>query len=404
MTNDLIHHIYNSAATVPFTEEEFSTLLSNARSKNASLHITGMLLYAEGCFFQVLEGPEENVNAIAETIRQDPRHTRMTTIIREPIAKRAFSEWSMGFTQMTLRDLDDLDGLNDFFSTGNVLTDLDAGRAKKLLTAFKQGRWRVQLSSATQSPQPATQPGTKIKRIIEPRPAFTFAFQPIVDAAQRTIVGYEALLRASQTGTAADVLQRVELGELGFFDEDARRVAIGLASRLGLTGSLHLNVFPHLWARSGATVIDSSIETAKRCGLDASRIVFELKHEATMSDPRAVSEWLKESRRLGLRINIDDFGSGYSGLALLDHYQPEMISLSIWLIRGIESHGARQAIVRGLIQTCGDLGIDMIAKGVETVEEYAWLRQEGIELFQGFLFAKPGFESLPRPMLPADIL
>ncbi len=101
---------------------------------------------------------------------------------------------------------------------------------------------------------------------------------------------------------------------------------------------------------------------------------------------------------------IDDFGSGHAGLALLDHYQPEMISLSMWLVRGIESHGARQAILRGLVQTCSDLGIDIIAKGVETHEEYGWLRDEGIDLFQGYLFAKPGFEQLPRPMLPAESL
>ena len=104
----------------------------------------------------------------------------------------------------------------------------------------------------------------------------------------------------------------------------------------------------------------------------------------------------------GLRFGIDDFGSGHAGLALLDHYQPDLISLSMWLVRGIDHHGARQAILGGLVQTCGDLGIDIIAKGVETMEEYSWLRGAGIELFQGYLFARPGFEQLTRPMLPVD--
>ena len=401
--SNLIHLIYNSAATCAFTEEDFSVMLRKARSKNASLDITGMLLYIEGCFFQVLEGPENAVNALAETIRQDSRHTRMTTIIREPIVKRAFSEWTMGFTQMSLKNLNEIEGLNDFFTTGKVLTDIDSGRAKKLLIAFKQGRWRVKLSAAAQSPTLVIQAGSKKKRVIEPRPAFTFAFQPIVDASRRMVAGYEALVRSNETGAAADVLQHIQLGELGAFDEDARRMAIGFASRLGIAGNLHLNVFPHSWANAPKT-IESSLETARYCGIDITRIIFELKHEATVSNPSAVSEWLKESRHQGLRISIDDFGSGYSGLALLDHYQPEMISLSMWLVRGIESQGARQAILRGLIQTCRDLGVDIIAKGVETIEEYSWLRDESIELFQGFLFAKPGFESLPRPMLPADLV
>ncbi|HQK89041.1 MAG TPA: EAL domain-containing protein, partial [Acidobacteriota bacterium] len=52
-------------------------------------------------------------------------------------------------------------------------------------------------------------------------------------------------------------------------------------------------------------------------------------------------------------------------------------------------------IVRGILHTCQDLGIDVVAEGVETSDEYSWFRSEGIELFQGFLFAKPGFECLP---------
>lgn len=144
--NDLIQLIYNSAATSPFTDDELEDLLLKARIKNASLDITGILLHVEGSLFQVLEGPRDKVDALAETIRQDPRHIRMTTIIREPIAKRSFREWTMGFTQMSLGDAADLDGLNDFFSTGKTLTDIDTGRAKKILTAFAQGRWRVKLT------------------------------------------------------------------------------------------------------------------------------------------------------------------------------------------------------------------------------------------------------------------
>jgi blue light- and temperature-responsive anti-repressor len=69
-------------------------------------------------------------------------------------------------------------------------------------------------------------------------------------------------------------------------------------------------------------------------------------------------------------------------------------------VRCIEGHGPRQAIVRGLVQTCSDLGIDIVAKGVTTTEEFSWMFDEGIELFQGELFAPAGFETLPRPMLP----
>ncbi|MBP7296279.1 MAG: EAL domain-containing protein, partial [Acidobacteria bacterium] len=75
--------------------------------------------------------------------------------------------------------------------------------------------------------------------------------------------------------------------------------------------------------------------------------------------------------------------------------QPDFVKLDMQIVRGIESRGPRQAIVRGILRTCRDLGIDVVAEGVETPDEYAWFRSEGIELFQGFLFARPGLECLP---------
>ena len=400
--NRLIHLVYNSAATEEFSDEALAVLLTKARNKNAALGITGMLLHVDGCFFQVLEGPEDAVNGLAETIRQDPRHGRMTTIINEPIARRAFSEWTMGFTRMSASSAGEIEGLNDFFGTGKVLTELDAGRALKLLTAFKDGRWRVRLAAPATKPTAVRACGESPKSHIalsSSRPGFSFAFQPIVNVVSRRMHGFEALVRGAEGASATEVLQSIPLGEIPTFDEDGRRVAIAMASRLGLVGNLHLNMLPQ-WRAAKANTIDSTLETAKRCGLEASRIVLELKHEATVGDPEAMTAWLSDYRTHGLRISIDDFGSGHAGLALLDHYQPEMISLSMWLVRGIEGHGPRQAILRGLVQTCSDLGIDIIAKGVETLEEFTWLHEEGIELFQGYLFAKPGFEQLPRPMLP----
>lgn len=399
----LIQLVYNSAATVDFSDADLEQLLTAARNKNASLGITGMLLYIDGCFFQTLEGPQDAVDKLAEQIRGDRRHTRMTTIIREPIAHRSFSEWTMGFTRMSAADASKLEGLNDFFDTGKVLTDVDAGRAKKLLLAFKQGRWRVKLAQTRAQPAAdaaASQPATLPARLPEqPRPAFTFAFQPIVDADGATH-GFEALVRGEGGEPAEHVLQRVALGEIAAFEADAHRQALALARRLGLRSQLHLNVM--LQAQlADRQLIEATLQTAALCDIEPSRLVLEIKHEAALSDLAGVASWLSHCRQRGLRISIDDFGSGYGGLGLLDRFQPDMISLSMWLVRGIESHGPRQAIVRGLVQTCGDLGIDIVAKGVETEDELAWLCDEGITLFQGHLLARPGLQALPVATLPA---
>ena len=75
--------------------------------------------------------------------------------------------------------------------------------------------------------------------------------------------------------------------------------------------------------------------------------------------------------------------------------QPNSIALNAKLVRDIDNNGAKQAIIRGLMQTCDDLGIDVIAKHVETRAEFDWLASEGIDLFQGGLLGNPQIEVLP---------
>ena len=91
---------------------------------------------------------------------------------------------------------------------------------------------------------------------------------------------------------------------------------------------------------------------------------------------------------------------GYSGLNLLSNFQPDQIKLDMGLLYGIESHSPRQSIVRAILQVCRDLEIDVIAEGVETVGQYAWLANAGVKLFQGYLFARPAFESFPLVHYP----
>lgn len=146
----LIHLIYASVATHAFSPAELTRLLSYSRVANERVAITGMLLYAEGSFFQVLEGEPAAVDALVRKIEADPRHTGIIVIIREPVARRSFEEWSMGFSTLTASDLANIEGLNDFFAEGSCLARLGTGRARKLLAAFAQGRWRAKITG----PQP----------------------------------------------------------------------------------------------------------------------------------------------------------------------------------------------------------------------------------------------------------
>lgn len=140
----LLHCIYASTAAAAFQESDIPALLTRARSANAEREITGMLLYIDGGFFQVLEGEAAAVDQVYGRILLDPRHSRITQIIREPIAARDFREWTMGFCAVDSHEAGQLIGENDFFKSASCVTQLDSGRAKKLLATFRAGRWRNQ--------------------------------------------------------------------------------------------------------------------------------------------------------------------------------------------------------------------------------------------------------------------
>jgi hypothetical protein len=148
MPSRLIHCVYASAGSRDFKSQELAELLEAARENNAKLGLTGMLLYAEGSFFQVLEGPANVVDALYAKIERDKRHDHMTLIMREPIPKRTFDAWTMGFYNVSREELAGMSGVNDFFGGDRKAVSIDAGRARKLLAAFRDGRWRKKLTGA----------------------------------------------------------------------------------------------------------------------------------------------------------------------------------------------------------------------------------------------------------------
>jgi blue light- and temperature-responsive anti-repressor len=231
-------------------------------------------------------------------------------------------------------------------------------------------------------------------------PAFSYAFQPVVDVAAREVFSHEALVRGAQGQPARQVLQAVPTDQKYAFDQHSRVAAIALAMRLGLAGHLNLNVLPNALFTSDDAIV-STINAAQQHGLPLERVVLEVTEGEAVTDYARLAQLLNQYRSLGLKVAIDDFGAGYSGLNMLADFQPDQVKIDMNLVRGIESHGPRQAIVRAVCQVCLELGIDVIAEGVETDAEYRWFRQQGVHLFQGWLFARPAFESLPAAFFPA---
>ncbi|WP_419418922.1 BLUF domain-containing protein [Legionella sp. D16C41] len=144
--DNLVHLIYTSRATEKFSNTMLINLLNQSRANNYKAQITGILLYTEDSFFQIIEGWETAVKLLIEKLNKDSRHINITQIIYENILKRTFSEWSMGFVKLEKDKFNEIVGFNDFFSNHICLTDINSGRAKKVLWAFSQGYWRQNIT------------------------------------------------------------------------------------------------------------------------------------------------------------------------------------------------------------------------------------------------------------------
>ena len=225
---------------------------------------------------------------------------------------------------------------------------------------------------------------------------FSMAFHPIVDAARGTIWGYEALVRGPEGQSAGSVLGQVDDLNRYKFDQACRVRAIELAGRLFPVNEdtkLSINFMPNA-VYEPAACIRASLEAARRVGFRHDRIMFEFTENERL-DVGHVERIITEYKRQGFLTAIDDFGAGYAGLGLLADFQPDLIKLDMDLIRHVEAKQARQVIVAGLVAMAQALDVTIIAEGIETASEFAVLRAAGINLFQGYHFAKPAFEALP---------
>ena len=143
---ELIQVIYISVAGYKMSEEDLMGILQHARAKNAAKWISGMLIYNEGVFLQVLEGPKAEVEALLDVILGDGRHHDFRVLADGPIAQKEFADWTMGFVD-TSGLAQDMDGYADYWDTLND-PQLDQGAAKQIIKQFQQGDWRKYISAS----------------------------------------------------------------------------------------------------------------------------------------------------------------------------------------------------------------------------------------------------------------
>jgi hypothetical protein len=138
----VIQLVYVSSALRPFTQDGLVTLLQKARARNASLGVTGLLLYRDGNFLQVLEGGDGAVRGIFRRIEADSRHADITVLLDEPITERSFPDWSMGFRNLSDPQVQALPGFSDLMNRSLRPAPLaaDASGWRVLVEFFRTGR------------------------------------------------------------------------------------------------------------------------------------------------------------------------------------------------------------------------------------------------------------------------
>lgn len=220
------------------------------------------------------------------------------------------------------------------------------------------------------------------------------AFQPILDAQRRAVLGYEALLRSDEPslphpGAVLDAAER--LGELHTLGRAMRERAAGHMGDGERDWLLFLNLHPE------DLLDDHLLDRGTALAGIAHRVVLEITERASLDGIADARARVAALRELGFRIAVDDLGSGYAGLSSFVHLEPDFVKLDMSLVRGVDGSAVKQKLVRSMTTLCKELGLGIVAEGIETESERDSVVGLGCDLLQGYRFAKPS-----RPFVAAQ--
>jgi EAL domain-containing protein (putative c-di-GMP-specific phosphodiesterase class I) len=212
------------------------------------------------------------------------------------------------------------------------------------------------------------------------------AAQPIVQFEEQRVVAYEVLLRTKSTELPhpGAVFGAAEaLGMVPTVARVIRKHAVTVAETLPEGTLLFLNLHPL------ELLDDSLFQSSSPLSLQANKIILEMTERTSLEsipDARSRVAALKE---LGFGIALDDMGAGYAGLTSFAMLEPEYVKIDLGLVRNVDTEPMKQTLIRTIVRLTQEVGIDVIAEGVESKAEAEALRQIGCTLLQGYFFARP---------------
>ena len=217
------------------------------------------------------------------------------------------------------------------------------------------------------------------------------AFQPIIDAGSGRMVGAEALARSALSRDAETLFARATSAALGerlsrlIQRKALRSAAVWEGALKGLR--ISINLLPADISRPGYE--RWLLDEVEAAGIDAARITLEITESALLGDHRSVAARLATLRDAGLSIAVDDFGTGYASLAYLTSLPLDVLKIDRGLIAQIVQRERDRIVVKALISLARELGLKVVAEGLETAEQLALLKDWGCDLYQGFYRAPP---------------
>lgn len=236
---------------------------------------------------------------------------------------------------------------------------------------------------------------------------FQLYYQPQVNLITGRVIGAEALIRWHNPqlgmvqpdkfiGIAEDTGLIIPIGEWVLKTACTQAKAWQDASRLPIRISVNLSARQFRQENLVAKVD----QTLKETGLAANLLVLELTETSVMENVETTIQTLKDLKEMGVRISIDDFGTGYSSLNYLKRFPIDTLKIDQSFVREVTTDPNDAAIARAIIAMAQSLQLKVIAEGVETEEQFNFLRQSGCHAMQGYLFSPPipatEFETLIR--------
>ncbi len=213
------------------------------------------------------------------------------------------------------------------------------------------------------------------------------AFQPIVSLRTHRVFAYEALARSNEPTLAVptDIFSAAErLGRVNDVGRAIRRSVAEALPRAPRDALTFVNIHPLSLNDEDLYAADAPLSRI------ATQVVIEITERVSLDGIQDTRLKVTALKALGFRVAVDDLGAGYAGLGALAQMEPDVVKIDMSLVRGVDSHPTKQTVIRSMTSLCRELGMGLVAEGVETSSERDTLAGLGCDLLQGFLFGRPG--------------